>query len=131
MVALAPFALPIAATTAPWTHVTLGVAWAVVALALGCTSVAFLIYFYLIKSIGPIPTLSVTFITPIFGIIWSAIFLGEQITVGIVIGMAIIFAGVLLVMGVRLPRLARRADGAVADDETPRGERHAAAGSRR
>ncbi|HEY8325098.1 MAG TPA: DMT family transporter [Ktedonobacterales bacterium] len=134
MVALAPFALPIAATSAPWTHVTLGVAWAVVALALGCTSVAFLIYFYLIKSIGPIPTLSVTFITPIFGIIWSAIFLSEQITVGVVIGMAIIFVGVLLVMGVRLPGLARRADGAngaVDDDETLRGERHAAAGSRR
>ena len=134
-VVLAPLALPIAATTAPWTHVTLGVAWAVVALAIGCTSVAFLIYFYLIGSIGPVPTLSVTFLAPVFGVIWSAIFLSERITPGIVVGMAIIFAGVLLVMGIRLPRRSRwtraaRASLTVADQAFA-GERREAAGSLR
>ncbi|MDE3230361.1 MAG: EamA family transporter [Chloroflexota bacterium] len=106
-VLLAPVALPIAAVTAPWTHLTLGVAWAVVALAIGCTSVAFLFYFYLISSVGPVPTLSVTFLVPVFGLLWGAIFLGEQVTPGTFGGMAIIFAGVLLVMGARLPRRRR------------------------
>ncbi len=107
LVILAPFALPIAAVSAPWTHLSLGVAWAVVALAIGCTSVAFLLYFYLIKSVGPVPTLSVTFLVPIFGLFWSALFLGERVTPGTFGGMAIIFVSVLLVMGVRLPRRSR------------------------
>lgn len=103
-VLLAPVALPIAAVTQPWTQLTPGVAWAVVALAIGCTSVAFLFYFYLIASVGPVPALSVTFLVPVFGLLWGAIFLGERVTPGTFGGMAIIFAGVLLVMGARLPR---------------------------
>lgn len=106
-VLLAPVALPIATATAPWTHLTPGLAWAVVALAIGCTSVAFVLYFYLIASVGPVPALSVTFLVPVFGLLWGAIFLGEQVTPGTFGGMAIIFVGVLLVMGARVPRRRR------------------------
>jgi drug/metabolite transporter (DMT)-like permease len=45
-------------------------------------------------------------------LVWSAIFLHEPLTPGTFGGMAIIFVGVLLVMGVRLPRRMRRADDA-------------------
>jgi drug/metabolite transporter (DMT)-like permease len=132
---LAPFALPIAATSAPWTHLTLGVAWAVVALALGCTSIAFLLYFYLIGSVGAVSTLSVTFLSPVFGLLWAAMFLGEQLTLGTFGGMAIIFVGVLLVMGARLPRrLPRRAPAALAgavDDTTAKGSSAESVGSSR
>ena len=106
-VLLLPIALPVAATSAPWTHLSLSVAWAVLALALGCTSVAFLLYFYLISSVGAVSTLSVTFLAPVFALLWGALFLSERMTLGSLGGMAIIFAGVLLVMGLRLPRFAR------------------------
>ncbi|HET9111770.1 MAG TPA: DMT family transporter [Ktedonobacterales bacterium] len=108
-VLLLPIALPVAATSAPWTHLSPSIAWAVLALAFGCTSVAFLFYFYLISSVGAVSTLSVTFLAPVFALLWGALFLSERITSGSLVGMAIIFAGVLLVMGMRLPRVARAA----------------------
>lgn len=106
-VILSPFALPIAATSAPWAHLTPGVAWAIIALAIVCTAAAYIVYFALIASVGPVPALSVTFLVPVFGLLWSALFLGERVTPGTFGGMAIIFVGVLLVMGLRLPRRAR------------------------
>ncbi len=112
MVALTPLALPVVATTAPWTHLTAEVAWAIVILALVCTSAAYIVYFSLIASVGPTPALSVTFLVPIFSLLWGALFLGERVTPGTFGGMAIIFVGVLLVMGARLPRRKRLAQGA-------------------
>ncbi len=102
--ALAPLALPVVAATAPWTQLSPGVVWALVVLALVCTSAAYIVYFYLIASVGPTSALSVTFLVPIFGLLWSALFLGERVTLGTFDGMAIIFVGVLLVTGARLPR---------------------------
>jgi drug/metabolite transporter (DMT)-like permease len=119
---LAPIALPVTATTAPWTHLSSGVIWAIMALAIVCTSAAYIVYFYLIASAGAIPALSVTFLVPVFGLLWGALFLNEQVTLGTFGGMAIIFIGVLLVLGARLPRIqshARRSP-----DGTP-GERPA------
>lgn len=112
LVALAPIALPVAAMSAPWTHLSPGVVWAVVALAVGCTSAAYIVYFYLIASVGPISALSVTFLVPVFGLLWSALFLGERVTLGTFGGMAIILVGVLLVTGARLPQRSRSAQGA-------------------
>lgn len=109
---LVPIGLPVAAVTAPWAHLTLGVIWAMVALAIVCTSAAYIVFFYLIAAVGPVPATSVTFLVPAFGLVWSAIFLHEPLTPGTFGGMAIIFVGVLLVMGVRLPRRVRRADDA-------------------
>ncbi len=118
--ALTPLALPVAAVSAPWTHLTPGVAWAIVALAIGCTSAAYIIYFSLIANVGPTSATSVTFLVPIVSLLWGALFLGERVTVGTFGGMAIIFAGVLLVMGARLPRRARPAKAvAVAERANP------------
>jgi drug/metabolite transporter (DMT)-like permease len=126
-VLLLPFAAPIAATTAPWAHLSPLVAWAIVALAIGCTSIAFLFYFYLITSVGAVSTLSVTFLSPVFALFWAALFLSERITLGMFSGMVIIFAGVLLVMGMRLPRRARVIvmSGAASERGEERGEERA------
>lgn len=115
--ALTPLALPVAATSAPWAHLTPGVAWAIVALAIGCTSAAYIVYFSLIASVGPTSATSVTFLVPVFSLLWGALFLGERVSVGTFAGMAIIFMGVLLVMGVRLPRPAQAT---AADEPTER-----------
>ncbi len=58
----------------------LGVWSALAALGLLCTALAYIIYFRLIADIGPVRSLTVTFLIPPFGVLWGAVFLGEQIT---------------------------------------------------
>jgi drug/metabolite transporter (DMT)-like permease len=78
----------------------------VVGLALFCTAIAYLLYFYLIDSVGPTKTLSVTFLIPVFGIIWGMIFLHEKLTFGMLIGLIIISGSVFLISDVRLGKRA-------------------------
>jgi len=72
----------------------------VVGLALFCTSIAYLFYFYLIESVGPTKTLSVTFLVPLFGMLWGFLFLQEKITFGMMIGLLVILSSVLLISDV-------------------------------
>lgn len=83
-------------------------AWAVVALALLSTAVAFVLFFRLIASIGPTRTAAVTYIVPVFGIAWGALFLHEAITAGMFAGLLCILTSMLLVNEVRLERAAAR-----------------------
>ena len=71
------------------------------ALAIPCTVVAYLIYFRLIARTGPARTSTVAFLIPVFSILWGAIFLGEPITVGLFAGLGVILASVWLVLGAR------------------------------
>ncbi|MCW5653775.1 DMT family transporter [Hydrogenophaga sp.] len=56
-------------------------AWAAIA-ALGvlCTGVAYILYFRLIERAGPARALTVTFLIPVFALIYGALLLGETIT---------------------------------------------------
>ncbi|WP_134703356.1 DMT family transporter [Ammoniphilus sp. YIM 78166] len=78
-------------------HVTGVVVFSVLGLALFCTAIAYLLYFYLIESVGPTKTLSVTFLIPLFGMIWGVIFLKEEITAGMVGGLIIILSSIFLI----------------------------------
>ncbi len=69
----------------------------VLALALLCSAVAYLLYFRLIADIGPTRALTVTFLMPLFGMLWGALFLGESITAPMLGGCALIVGGVALV----------------------------------
>ena len=72
-------------------------AWiAVIAVALLSTAFAYLIFFWLIREIGPTRTVSVTLIIPIFGILWGALFLNEAITLNIILGTLVILVGAYL-----------------------------------
>ncbi|AIQ66022.1 putative inner membrane transporter yiJE [compost metagenome] len=71
----------------------------VLALALVCTAFAYLLYFRLIASVGPVKTVSVTFLVPVFGIFWGALFLHERIYWTTVAGLAVILAGIALISG--------------------------------
>jgi len=73
-----------------------GVIAAVVALAVVSTSLAFLIYFQLIREVGPQRTLSVTYLIPVFAIAWGAIWLDEALTLSMLAGGALILLGVAL-----------------------------------
>jgi drug/metabolite transporter (DMT)-like permease len=73
-------------------------AWfAVAALALGCTALAYVLFFHLIKTIGPQRASSVAFLFPAFAALWGWLFLDEPITINMWIGMALVFAGTALV----------------------------------
>jgi drug/metabolite transporter (DMT)-like permease len=99
--------LPFAVATRPTTVPSPTVIGAVLALALVSTAVGYLLYFYLIAHIGPTKTLTVTFLIPVFGLLAGVLFLGESVSGGMLVGLAIIFVSVLLVTGVRV-RLPRR-----------------------
>ena len=82
-------------------------AWlSVLALAFVCTSLAYLMFFRLLAEIGSTKAITVTFLIPLFGSLWGALFIGEEITLLMVVGMGIILTGTALVTGVF--RLVRR-----------------------
>ena len=68
----------------------------VLALAIASTAVAYLLYFRLISEIGPARALSVTFLIPLFGVLWGFLFLGEPVTATMLTGGALIVAGTWL-----------------------------------
>ena len=79
-----------------------GTAWAsVIGLALLCTAVAYLLYFRLIANLGAARAITVTFLIPVFGLIWGAVFLGERLTPAMVVGCAVILLGTALTTGVK------------------------------
>lgn len=56
------------------------------ALALLCSAVAYLIYFRLMADVGPTKALTVTFLIPLFALLWGFVFLHETITLSTLAG---------------------------------------------
>ncbi|HLO04052.1 MAG TPA: DMT family transporter [Symbiobacteriaceae bacterium] len=83
--------------------IELGAIWALVALALASTAVAYLIYFVILERNGPTKTLTVTFLVPLFSSVWGALFLSESVGWGAGAGLVLILGSLLLVNEVRLP----------------------------
>lgn len=75
------------------------VLFSVFALGVVCSGVAFLLYFRLVADVGPAPALTVTFLIPVFGILWGVIFLGETVGWHTLVGSIIVLAGTALVTG--------------------------------
>ena len=73
---------------------------AVLGLALLSTSLAYLLYFHLMRSIGPVKTLSVTFLVPVFGVLWGRIFLHEPLSASMLGGLSVILLSVAVVTDV-------------------------------
>lgn len=72
-------------------------AWfAVVALGVLCTGVAYVLYFRMIERAGPTRALSVTFAIPVFALLYGVVFLGETITGWMLLCGLIIVAGIML-----------------------------------
>jgi drug/metabolite transporter (DMT)-like permease len=75
-----------------------GVAVAVLTLGLVCGALAYLLYFRLIADIGAAGALTVTYLIPVFGILWGALFLGEPLEPAMLGGAALVIAGTVLVL---------------------------------
>ena len=78
--------------------VTAWVLFNVVALAVASTAIAYLLYFRLIADLGPSRALTVTFLIPLFGVLWGFVFLGEAITANTLAGGVLIVAGTALAL---------------------------------
>jgi drug/metabolite transporter (DMT)-like permease len=86
-----------------------GRAWmAVLAVGVLCTGIAYVLYFRLIEQAGPARALAVTFVLPVFAVIYGALFLAEAVTAWMLTCGAVIVVGTALSTGLlRLPSLAR------------------------
>jgi drug/metabolite transporter (DMT)-like permease len=99
--ALLPF---VAVFPPPAAAIDARVALIVLAFALACSGVAYIMYYRLIADIGPTKALTVTFLIPVFAMLWGKIFLGEAVTGSMILGAAIILAGTFLVAAGRRTR---------------------------
>lgn len=73
----------------------------VLCLALASTALAYLLYFRLIATIGPARALTVTFLIPLFGVLWGYLFLGEPLAANTLAGCALILGGTWVAARVR------------------------------
>jgi len=91
-VLLAPFAIY------AWPAQPIPAASWVSAVLLGvlCTGTAFVFYYRLIMRIGAPRTATVTYLIPLFGVIWAWLILGEPLTATMALAGALILAGVAL-----------------------------------
>ena len=78
------------------------VIFSVATLGIVCSGIAYLLYFRLIADIGAAPALTVTFLIPVFGILWGTLFLGEQVGWHTLAGSLTVLTGTALVTGFSL-----------------------------
>lgn len=77
-----------------------GIAWvSLLALALLCTGVAYILYFRLIARVGPTNAVTVTFLIPVFAVLWGAMFLAEALTWAMLGGGLLVLGGTALALG--------------------------------
>jgi drug/metabolite transporter (DMT)-like permease len=85
---------------------SLHVALSLLALALLCTAIAYIIFFNIVKRAGMTNVTLVTLLVPVSAMILGAFLLNEQISVRHILGMAVIGIGLALIDG-RIPRKIR------------------------
>ncbi|CAI8820350.1 DMT family transporter [Pseudomonas sp. YuFO20] len=67
-------------------------------LGLVCTALAYIVYFRLLSSVGPVRSMTTTFLIPPFGVLWGALLLGEPLSMAHVYGGVLIAAALWLVL---------------------------------
>ncbi len=67
-------------------------------LGLVCTAFAYILYFRLLADIGPVKTLTVTFLIPPFGVLWGVLLLDEPLSWAYVQGGALIGLALWLIL---------------------------------
>jgi drug/metabolite transporter (DMT)-like permease len=85
-------------------------AWlALLALGVFCTGIAYILYFRLIENAGPPRALAVTFLVPVFAVLYGVLFLGETVTGWMLLCAGVIVCGTALSAGLlKLPGRERR-----------------------
>jgi drug/metabolite transporter (DMT)-like permease len=90
------FAIPLAAPSLSHVHIALTSMASVIALGAGATGVAYLLYYYVMNTLGAVRAAGVTLLVPVTAVFWGVVLLHESLSWPIVIGMAVILAGTVL-----------------------------------
>jgi drug/metabolite transporter (DMT)-like permease len=85
---------PLAIYTWPQRAIAAGSWVSAVLLGVLCTGIAFVFYYRLIARVGAPRTSTVTYLIPLFGVIWAWLILGEPLTLSMALAGALILAGV-------------------------------------
>ena len=91
---LLPFALATLPTEWPSFRALVGA----IVLGVVCTGLAYVWYFRLLASVGPARAITVTYLVPVFGVLWGVVFLAESFTWSMVLGAAVVLTGTMLVV---------------------------------
>lgn len=84
-------------------------AWlAAASLGVVCTAFAYGLYFRLLARSGPMTAMAVTYLIPVFGVAWGALFLGERLPSSALAGGSLVLAGVALATRVPTARVTAR-----------------------
>ena len=67
-------------------------------LGLVCTALAYIVYFRLLSSVGPVKSMTTTFLIPPFGVLWGALLLDEPLSMAHMYGGVLIAAALWLVL---------------------------------
>ena len=80
------------------------------ALAVGvvCSGVAYLLFYRVVQRAGAARSLTVTYLIPLFALLYGVLLLGEHLSLAMVLGGAVILLGTALSTGM-LPRQGTRA----------------------
>lgn len=73
---------------------------AALVLGVACSALAYVLFFRLIARVGASRAVTVTFLVPVFGTLWGALFLGEPVTASMLAGGAVVLLGTGLATGV-------------------------------
>lgn len=92
-VVYAPFAVP---RLDQFSGAPLDAVAAVVVLGLVCTALALVLFFQLIREVGPQRALVITFVNPAVAVLLGVLLLDEAFTVGIAVGLPVILVGCVL-----------------------------------
>lgn len=92
-------ALPIGLATLPAKLPSMAALSAAATLGVLCTAVAYIIFYRLFASIGPTRAVTVTFLIPLFSVIWGVLFIDERVTWNLAAGGSLILSGMVLTTG--------------------------------
>src|SRR5207237_10314651 len=93
------FYAPFSAANWPSAFPSAHVVESVVGLAVVCSAAAFLIFFALIREVGPLRATVITYVNPAVAAVLGVTLLSERLTVGMVIGFALVLLGCVLATG--------------------------------
>jgi len=90
------FAVPLALPSLSSVHIAPASLAAVLVLGAGGTGIAYLLYYFVMNTLGAVRASGVTLLVPVTAVFWGAVFLNETVSVPMVIGMVVILAGIVL-----------------------------------
>jgi drug/metabolite transporter (DMT)-like permease len=91
---------------------------AVATLALVCTVLAFILFFALIREVGPSRSTVITYVNPLVAVLLGVVLLSEPLTLGIAVGMPLILVGSVLGTAPALKRVGPTSGGRAVDPAT-------------